>query len=279
MIDMVIVNPSANMKKIAMEIEQRGYKTAFVRTNDIPYFCPEKVYYFFNGYSVYFSAQSQGVVEKDDGVFLFKNGLMSRFRLGSVDKKLKSVNHDLAGGYYNDYVMFRRGVLEYDAVSENEKLPEYSDISSVCKYFDSSVVAASAVTGNSPVKMASWKTDYDLAETFGKDYFVFFTPEGRLDAFFYNDALYTVGKAKNHIEALIHLNKSLRKFSFEKISECGLITNYSPWITENSTPGYFLVNDYSFSRNSVSMPAAWYDKCASFICMNGAFVKLLKKNG
>lgn len=279
MIDMVIVNPSANMKKIASEIEQRGYKTAFVRTNDIPYFYPDKVYYFFNGYSVYFSSQPQGSVEKDDGVFLFKKGLMSKLRLGSVEKKLMSLNHDLSGGYYNDYIMFRRGVLEYDTVSVKDNLPEYSDISSVCKYYDSAVVAASMVTGNSPIKMALWKTDYDLLETFGRDYFVFFTPEGRLEAFFYNDALYTIGKAKNHIEALMSINKSFNKFSFEKIREFGLIGNYSPWISENSTPGYFLVNDYSFSRNSVSMPAAWYDKCASFICMNGSFVKLLKKNG
>lgn len=277
MIDMVIVNPSANMRKIATEIEQRGYKTAFVRTTDIPYFFPEKVYYFFQDYNIYFSAQPQGTVEKDDGVFLFKNSLISRIRLGSVEKKLNHLNHGLTGGYYNDYIMFRRGVLEYAVAPSHETFVEYPDITAVCKEYGSSVVATSLAVGHSSIKMVTWQTDYDLAETFGRDYFVLFTKEGRLDAFFYENSLYTIGKAKNHIEALAGFNKSIRKFSFEKVLEKGLITNYNPWIMENSTPGYFLVNDYGFSMNAVSMPAAWYDKCASFICMNGAFVKLLKK--
>lgn len=275
MAEIVIVNPSVNMKMLARGIQDRGYKVSFADTDDMFRINPEKVFYFFAGYNVVFSCEAQGAAEKDDGIFLFKDSFISKFRLGNVEKKLTLITPDLTGGVFTDVAAFRSGQLKYDEKLSAEPNKSYTDISAVCSaYPDSLVVSASAI-GNSPIKMVRWETDYDLEATFGKCYFVFFTGGARVEAFADNGSLVTIGKGKNHMDYLNRLNKSFGKFSFKKIDEKSLLINRNPWITEMAGGKYILANDYSFGRSSVSMPAAWYEKCAEFICINKSFLKLI----
>lgn len=273
--DVIIVNPSANMKILGRGIEARGHKVLFVETADMLPVNPEKVFYFFEGYNVSFSCVAQGEPEKDDGMFLFKDSFISKFRLGNVEKKLKLIAPELTGGVFTDVVAFRSSQLQYNENLLSEQNKSYPDISAVCSAYPDSLVVTASAMANSPIKMIRWETDYDLEETFGKYYFVFFTDGVRVEAFADNGKLVTIAKGKNHMDYLNRLNKSFSKFSFKKIDEKSLLVNRNPWITEMAGGKYLLVNDYSFGRASVSMPNAWYEKCAEFICFNKTFLKLM----
>lgn len=273
MADIVIVNPSENMKILAAEIDSCGYKTVFASVSGVPCPRPERVFYFFSGYNVHFSGEPQGFAEKEDGMFLFKNSFLSRLRLGSVTKKLELINPDLEEGNFTDLLAFKRGVLKYPE-NYGEDVGIYPDLASVCMDFPSSLVISAASAGQSGTKLIRWETDYDLAETFGDDYFVFLSPRGRIEAFTENGKLCTLGKGGAHMEILLSVNKSFAKFSFEKISEEGFLMNRNPWCIEISSPKFLLVNDYSFGSVSISMPSGWYDKLAKYICENRSFSKI-----
>ena len=125
----------------------------------------------------------------------------------------------------------------------------------------------SRIVGQGSESVCIWETDFDLASTFNKDYFVFFANNRRIEAYAAGDKLVTIGRGSGdkHLEALTALIPMISKFSFKKESEKSVLRNFNPWLVSVSGASGYLINDYSFGHLSVSMPSAWYDRFANFI--------------
>ena len=261
MADIVIINPSPNMALIASELSACGRRVDLVSVPFLPVISPKRVFYFFAGSYVCFTEDFFEETKEDDRIFMFKRGLISRFRMRGVSKTLTAINPDLSGGSFTDLIMLRRGMLT--CASHNNAIKEFSSVEDVGSAYPDAKIVASAVLGSGNLKLCRFETDYDLAETFGNDYFVFLGSGTRMEAFCHNGELLTISKEKNHIDQLAKTIPTIKKFSFKQTDEKNLLKNPAPWIINNRSPKVSVINDYSFFGASISMPPSWHVRIAA----------------
>lgn len=267
MTNILIVNPSVNMRLAAMEMKMYGANVKFAYTTDIPVSSAERVFYFLSGVNICFTTEIQGEMEREDRVYLFKRSIFARFKMMGFKKNMETSYPELSSGTFTDLLLFKRSVLRNDENQEHEGRLQYKTYSDILFHNKDSIIITSAITGQGSEYLCSWNTDFDLVSTFNKDYFVFFSNNRRIEAYVAENKLITIGKGSGdkHLEAITSLIPMISKFSFQKIEEKPILRNFNPWFLSISGVSDFLVNDYSFGHLSVSMPSAWYDKFASFI--------------
>ena len=72
MANLLIVNPSVNMKLAALEMKMYGNLIDFAYTSDIPVSNAKRVFYFLSGVNICFTTEVQGEMEREDS---YKDGL------------------------------------------------------------------------------------------------------------------------------------------------------------------------------------------------------------
>ena len=267
MANLLIVNPSVNMRLAALEMKMYGNLIDFAYTSDIPLSNAKRVFYFLSGVNICFTTEVQGEMEREDRVFLFKRNLISRFKMMGFKDNMENSYPELGAGTFTDLLTFKRSVLRYEEQGELDGKMVYGSYRDMLAYNKDSFIISSAIIGLGNESVAIWETDFDLSSTFDKDYFVFFANNKRIEAYVCEDKLITIGKGagESHIEAVAALMPFITKFTFNKIDEKQVLRNFNPWPQSFSGINGFLINDYSYGRLSVSMPSAWYDRIASHI--------------
>ena len=267
MANLLIVNPSVNMRLAALEMKMYGNSVDFAYTSDYPVSNAERVFYFLSGVNICFTTEVQGEMEREDRVFLFKRNLISRFKMMGFKNNMESSYPELSAGTFTDLLTLKRSVLRYEEQGVLDGKMVYGSYKDMLSYNKNSFVISSAIIGIGNENIATWETDFDLSSTFDKDYFVFFANNKRIEAYVCEDKLITIGKGtgESHIEAVAALMPFITKFTFNKIDEKQVMRNFNPWPQSFSGISGFLINDYSYGRLSVSMPSAWYDRIASHI--------------
>lgn len=267
MANLLIVNPSVNMKLAALEMKMYGNLIDFAYTSDIPVSNAKRVFYFLSGVNICFTTEVQGEMEREDRVFLFKRNIFSRFKMMGFKNNMENSYPELGAGTFTDLLTFKRSVLRYEEPGELDGKMVYRSYKDMLTYNKESFIISSAIVGIGSENATTWETDFDLYSSFNKDYFVFFSNNTRIEAYVSNDKLVTIGKGngENHIEAISALMPFMTKFNFNKVDEKQIMRNFNPWLQSFTGITGFLVNDYSYGRLSVSMPSAWYDRLASFV--------------
>lgn len=267
MANLLIVNPSVNMKLAALEMKMYGNLIDFAYTSDIPVSNAKRVFYFLSGVNICFTTEVQGEMEREDRVFLFKRNIFSRFKMMGFKNNMENSYPELGAGTFTDLLTFKRSVLRYEELGELDGKMVYGSYKDMLTYNKESFIISSAIVGIGSENATTWETDFDLYSSFNKDYFVFFSNNTRIEAYVSNDKLVTIGKGngENHIEAISALMPFMTKFNFNKVDEKQIMRNFNPWLQSFTGITGFLVNDYSYGRLSVSMPSAWYDRLASFV--------------
>ncbi len=267
MANILIVNPSVNMRLAAMEMKMYGVNVQFAYSSDIPASHSERVFYFLSGVNICFTTEIQGEMEREDRVYLFKRNIFSRFKMMGFKKNMETSYPELSAGTFIDLLLFKRSVLRNDDTPEHVGKLQYTSFDDMLSNNKDSFIITSMIIGQGSETICCWETDFDLVSTFNKDYFVFFANNRRIEAFVSENKLITIGRGSGdkHIESLSYLIPMISKFSFKKIDEKPLLRNFHPWVTSISGASGYLVNDYSFGHLSVSMPSAWYDRFANFI--------------
>ena len=267
MANLLIVNPSVNMKLAALEMKMYGNLIDFAYTSDIPVSNAKRVFYFLSGVNICFTTEVQGEMEREDRVFLFKRNIFSRFKMMGFKNNMENSYPELGAGTFTDLLTFKRSVLRYEEPGELDGKMVYGSYKDILTYNKESFIISSAIVGIGSENATTWETDFDLYSSFNKDYFVFFSNNTRIEAYVSNDKLVTIGKGngENHIEAISALMPFMTKFNFNKVDEKQIMRNFNPWLQSFTGITGFLVNDYSYGRLSVSMPSAWYDRLASFV--------------
>lgn len=267
MANLLIVNPSVNMRLAALEMKMYGNLIDFAYTSDIPLSNAKRVFYFLSGVNICFTTEVQGEMEREDRVFLFKRNLISRFKMMGFKDNMENSYPELGAGTFTDLLTFKRSVLRYEEQGELDGKMVYGSYRDMLAYNKDSFIISSAIIGLGNESVAIWETDFDLSSSFNKDYFVFFADNTRIEAYVSDDKLITIGKGQGerHIEAISVLMPFMTKFNFNKVDEKQIMRNFNPWPQSFTGVNGFLVNDYSYGRLSVSMPSAWYDRLASFV--------------
>lgn len=267
MANILILNPSVNMRLAAMEMKMYGINVQFSYSLDIPVSHAERVFYFLSGVNICFTTEIQEEMEREDRVYLFKRNLFSRFKMMGFKKNMESSYPELSSGTFTDLLLFKRSVLRNDESQEHDNKLQYASYSDAVSSSRDSIILTSLVIGQGSEHICIWDTDFDLTSTFNNDYFVFFANNRRIEAYASAGKLVTIGKGagEKHIEALSYLVPMISKFTFNKVEEKQITRNFNPWVVSIPNAEGFLVNDYSFGSLSVSMPSAWYDRFANFI--------------
>lgn len=267
MANILIVNPSVNLRLAAMEMKMYGINVQFAYSADIPVSCAERVFYFLSGVNICFTTEIQGEMEREDRVYLFKRNIFSRFKMMGFKKNMETSYPELSTGTFTDLLLFKRSVLRNDDNQDHESRLQYTTFQDVLANNRESFIITGSIIGQGSECVCTWETDFDLVSTFNKDYFVFFANNRRIEAFAADNKLITIGRGNGdkHLESLTSLIPMISKFSFKKESEKSILRNFNPWVTSISGATGYLINDYSFGHLSVSMPSAWYDKFANFI--------------
>ena len=267
MANLLIVNPSVNMKLAALEMKMYGNLIDFAYTSDIPVSNAKRVFYFLSGVNICFTTEVQGEMEREDRVFLFKRNIFSRFKMMGFKNNMENSYPELGAGTFTDLLTFKRSVLRYEESGELDGKMVYGSYKDMLTYNKESFIISSVIVGIGSENVTTLESDFDLYSSFNKDYFVFFSNNTRIEAYVSNDKLVTIGKGngENHIEAISALMPFMTKFNFNKVDEKQIMRNFNPWLQSFTGITGFLVNDYSYGRLSVSMPSAWYDRLASFV--------------
>lgn len=267
MAEITIVNPSVNMRIASMEMKLYGNNVKYAYTSEIPPTDAERVFYFLSGLNICFTTEAQGEMEREDRVFLLKPNIISKFKMMGYKNRLETSYPELKACLFTDSLLFKRSMLRYEPKHEDISAVCYASLKDLAYHNPESIIFTSAVTGAGNEYICLWETDFDLQTTFGKDYFVFFSDDRRIEAYVSDGILVTIGSGDDHINAISALIPSLKKFNFRRVSINNVNRNFNPWILPFNSSGY-LINDYSFGSLSVAMPSAWYDKVAGYIHMN-----------
>ena len=267
MANLLIVNPSVNMRLAALEMKMYGNNVEFAYTSDYPISKSMRVFYFLSGVNICFTTEVQGEMEREDRVFLFKRNIFARFKMMGFKKNMETSYPELSSGNFTDLLTLKRSVLRYEEQGELEGKMVYGSYKDMLLYNKDKFIISSGIIGVGSENIVTWETDFDLSSTFDTDYFVFFANNIRIEAYVSGENLITIGKGsgEKHLEAISSLMPFLSKFSFIKAGEKQIMRNFNPWPQSISGISGYLLNDYSYGRLSVSMPSAWYDKIASFI--------------
>ena len=267
MANILIVNPSVNLRLAAMEMKMYGANVKFAYSSDIPVSYAERVFYFLSGVNICFTTEIQGEMEREDRVYLFKRNIFSRFKMMGFKKNMETSYPELSTGTFTDLLLFKRSVLRNEDSLEHENKLKYKSFNDILANNKDRLIVTSSITGQGNEYICSWDTDFDLVSTFNKDYFVFFANNRRIEAYMADNKLITIGRGngEKHLASLTYLIPMISKFSFNKESEKPVLRNFNPWVVSLSGANGYLVNDYSFGHLSVSMPSAWYDRFANFI--------------
>lgn len=268
MAEILIVNPSVNMRLASMEMKMYGNSVRYVYTNDIPFSNAKRVFYFFPDTNVCFTTEAQGEVKRDDRIFLFKNNIFSRIKMMNYKKDFDVYYKNIKSISYMDLVFFERGALHFDDSQEIDGKLIYNSLEDAVVYNHGSVIFTNMLLGKnagSGENMCFWETDFDILSTFSSDYFVFLSDDSRIEAYVYNDKLITIGKGTDHIKGISKTVPLLNKFNFKNVETKQINRSLKPWTYHISNMAAYLINDYSFGRVSISMPSAWYDKIANYL--------------
>ena len=220
MVNILIVNPSVNMRLAAMEMKMYGANVKFAYSSDIPASSAERVFYFLSSVNICFTTEIQGEMEREDRVYLFKRNIFSRFKIMGFKKNMEMSYPELSVGTFTDLLLFKRSVLRNDESQEHVGMIQYTSFNDVLANNRDSFIITSRIVGQGSESVCIWETDFDLASTFNKDYFVFFANNRRIEAYAAGDKLVTIGRGSGdkHLEALTALIPMISKFSFKKES-------------------------------------------------------------
>ena len=213
MTNILIVNPSVNMRLAAMEMKMYGANVKFAYSSDIPVSRAERVFYFLSGVNICFTTEIQGEMEREDRVYLFKRNIFSRFKMMGFKKNMETSYPELSSGTFTDLLLFKRSVLRNDETSEHDGRLQYTSFHDLLANNKDSVIITSSITGQGSEYICSWDTDFDLVSTFNKDYFVFFANNRRIEAYAADNKLITIGRGngEKHLEALTSLIPMISK--------------------------------------------------------------------
>ncbi|PLX68370.1 MAG: hypothetical protein C0602_09320 [Denitrovibrio sp.] len=266
MAEYIFLNPSPNMLKIAETVRSFGRNVVLVRNDQFPEIDAVNVHMFYDdSYRTIFPGEA---LNNDVKAFSrMKKNFLASMSVSKIKSDLAAESKNLKTGDIVDYCLLKRGVLSTKDVATST----VSNATSFAKISEDNE-HATIVTGymeflGGSEKLIMYDTDFDIKEALGRDYFIFFLENERIEMCSSGNRLVTIGtKTKDHIELLSKRFKFFNKFNFKKVKELVISRNRMPWVVNNLDKHLILVNDFSFFNISIRMTDSWFEKVGRYIC-------------
>ncbi|MDR2870887.1 MAG: hypothetical protein LBV04_10590 [Deferribacteraceae bacterium] len=255
----VFINPSPNLEILAKAVHNRGHSVTRVHTIEHIDKRPDELWAFIGGQ--HYVLTERRLSEVEPNVISVRKPLFPSFKQRKINAKLTEVNPELEAGSFQDQILLK-GSLWTREIPVLEANLSYDQ--AIEKYQGATIVTSRVFATHTgrPVKsvgtycISFWRTDFDIHEALGNDYFFFFDKTMRNELYRVGDELMTITAMPPSIDWLKAANPTLARFAFEKVRSFTFQQNRNPWI-ERMPNNTYLINDYSWQGISVRLPEAW----------------------
>jgi hypothetical protein len=115
--------------------------------------------------------------------------------------------------------------------------------------------------------LSIYETDFDLIESFGKDYYIYFVENEKIEFYVFNNYLCIIHQNIINPESLLFYKfPFLKQFKLKQIEYIYIVRNHYPWIERYEDIKAMLIKDYSFVGLSVKMGNLWYENVGRYLC-------------
>ncbi|PLX66108.1 MAG: hypothetical protein C0603_11880 [Denitrovibrio sp.] len=196
MADYIFLNPSPNMLKIAETVRSFGRDVVLVRNDQFPEIDAVNIHMFYdNTFKTIFPGDS---LNNDVKPFSkMKKSFMSGIAVSKIKSELSTQSKDLHSGDIVDLCLLKRGVLSNKDVVTTS-VSNATSFATIAADNDHATIVTGYMEflgGNE--KLIMYDTNFDLKEALGKDYFIFFIGDERIEMCASGNRLITIG-SKNH---------------------------------------------------------------------------------
>ena len=266
MAEYIFLNPSPNMLKIAETVRTFGRNVVLVRNDQFPEIDAVNVHMFYN--NTFQTVFPGDTASSDVKMFTrMKKNFLAGMTVNKIKSDLAAQSQDLRTGDIVDLCLLKRGVLSTREVGAS-KVSSATSFSKIAEDNEHAIIVTGYMEflgGNE--RLIMYDTDFDIKESLGSDYFIFFLDNERIEMCSSGNRLVTIGtKTKDHIELLSTRFRFLKKFNFKKVKELVISRNRMPWVVNNLDKRLILVNDFSFFNISIKMTDNWFEKVGRYIC-------------
>ena len=262
MTEFIFINPSPNMEVVAKSVQDTGRSVMRMFTKEYINMRPESMWSFINCKRSSLT-DKRAFTELDSNLTNLKKPLFPSFKYKYVNKKLTEIDPFIKSGTFQDYILLT-GQLWRDA-DVPFKINDISFGEVAAKYPSSTIITSKMPAAAGRYATTFWRTDYDVQDALGNDYFFFFDGLNRYELFCVGEELVTVGPANEKLDWLKKVNPTIARFAFEKTHSMTFHHNRNPWIKRYSA-NVVLLNDYSWQDASVKLPDNWVKAVRKIIC-------------
>lgn len=266
----IILNPSGNLFKIGALLKEFGLNVYFFNTGELPLIVPNCVHLIFK--DVFMTFDRKNSIDRDDNLsMLIKKGLRSGYKLKKMKKELSSIDDSLVNGDVSLLMLYKRKALfkyymdvkieEIDTIKEiNPKVGDKIITSTIPYLYLSKYIKLYET-------LSIYESNFDLVESFGKDYYICFVKNEKIEFYVFNNYLCIIHNNILDPEAMLYDKfPFLHQFTFKKIEYIYFVRNHFPWVESFDNIRTILMNDYSYGGLSVKMSDRWYDGVMRYLC-------------
>jgi hypothetical protein len=266
----VILNPSANLLMIGLVLRELGHNVYFFNTKELPLITPNSIHLIYKDVFLTYLRQSS-VDNTDNFSMLVNKGLLNKYKLRRIKKELSKIDGSLANGGISTLMLYKRGrlikynmgmrIVEFDTIKDINTSVGNKIITNIVPYiYIRKYIKTYEI-------LSIYSTDFDLIESFGKDYYICFIENEKIEFYVFNNHLCIIHKNIMNPEYLLYQKfPFLHKFITKRIEYMYINRNPLPWIESYKKSGITLVNDYSFGGLSIKMCDKWYENIGRQIC-------------
>jgi hypothetical protein len=266
----IILNPSGNLFKIGALLKEFGLNVYFFNTGELPLIVPNCVHLIFK--DVFLTFDRKNSIDQDYNLsMLIKKGLMSEYKLKKMRKELSSIDKSLVNGDVSLLMLYKGSTLfkynmdikieEIDTIKEINPKVEDKIITSTIPYLYLSKYTKFYET------LSIYESDFDLVESLGKDYYICFVKNEKIEFYVFNNYLCVIHKNMLDPKALLHDKfPFLQQFTLKRIEYIYFVRNHFPWLENFNSIRTILMNDYSYGGLSIKMIDRWYEGVGRFLC-------------
>lgn len=244
--EFIFVNPSPNMEVAAKAVASMGRTVERVYTKDFTPVSPKNLWAFIGG-NVVKIEEKKPAAEADANVCVMKKPFFTKRFTNLVKNKLNEINPLVAPVTFTDYILLSSSLWrDADIPAETGKVT-FDELLS--KYPASKIITSKVPAPNGRYFCTRWRTDYDVLDALGDDYFFYF--DGRMvhELYRMGEDLVSISENKNSLDWLKRLNPTFNRFSFEKVSSVSYHQNMNPWLYKY-TSKIIMLNDYTWQTVS-----------------------------
>ena len=266
----IILNPSANLFKIGLILKEFNMNVYFFNTREFPLIFPDCVHIIYS--NMFLTYSRKNTLDSEDNLSMFiKKDLRNKYRLKKIKKELSSIDDSLINGNISILMLYKRNALvkynldksieEIDTIKEINAKAEDIIISNTIPYlYLSKYISVYEI-------LSVYESDFDLMESLGKDYYICFVKDEKIEFYVYNNYLCIIHKHILNPEYLIFYKfPFFKQFKFKRIEYIYLVRNHYPWIESYDQLRAVLINDYSFGGLSIRMNDLWYENVGRYLC-------------